>query len=188
MTLPVPGGTYRIKNVGFQEYLYATPVAIPTNNEKRIPLTWQAKTSDFLKWNGEGDWPFPYFWIVENTDQPDVFRIRNKMYQEYFYAGENIHSPDPEKREIFVSEARVFHFDDLDGEGNWQLHPWDTGFRITNRRYGELLYVARNGVGRQEGDGRTVWTWRQTVDHLETDWNDNVEVWQFEAVTELPAP
>ena len=174
MTLPVCGGTYRIKNVGFQEYLYATPVAIPADNTKRIPLTW----------TNQNDRTDAYLWVLEGTcRQPDVFRFRNKMYEEeYLYAGENRHSPDPEKREIFVSEAPVCEIDYPNWEGNWQLHPWGSGFRITNRRYGELFYVARNGVGRQEGDGRTVWTWRQTVDHLETDWSDDVEVWQFEEV------
>lgn len=138
-----------IKNVAFNEYLFAADQVYDGNN--RAIFTWRSRRGHPRKWSTTQG-----LWILEGG-QKNVYSIKNAYHQELLFASDCRYVQF--QRHVFTwrNPARFAH-----GHLHWQLEPvtGDTVY-IKNRMFDEYLYAVALTF---DPNRRDVYTWTQSLD------------------------
>lgn len=165
-------GAFKIKNVGLNEYLYASG-SLLCEPDKRVILTWKSK-----------DKPPPNhsdIWLLEHYKNDTLRRIRNKLYDELLYADESLcpeeRNNNSSMREVFTSKRDFVRSNVTTGADEWQFTKTAEGFYQIINSDGMFLYGVKEGKGLIDHFGRSVWTYEK-YDHKYT--SKDAQHWQIE--------
>lgn len=167
--------TYRIKNFGSGEYLYATRGRIASELERRIVFTWRAKVKDEELTYGAD-------WLLERSENGNLWRIRNRLYNELLYMADEDYYLDRMRRDVFTSNSSFLSTNANTIRGSlWELFESPPKVYQIVDRNGGFLYPAKDGEGRLTFFGRSVWTYNRKYGISdEDDWSKNSQYWQIE--------
>lgn len=142
-----------IKNVGFDEYLFAADNTYDENS--RPVFTWRSKREGHPR-----DWSSTQgLWILEEGSPKNVYSIKNAYRQELLYASDCRFAQY--ERQVFTwrNPTRYDH-----GHLHWQLEAASVNtFYIKNRMFDEYLYAVEDALS-FDPVRRKVHTWTQSRD------------------------
>ncbi|MFP3024204.1 MAG: ankyrin repeat domain-containing protein, partial [Wolbachia sp.] len=135
-----------IKNVKFNEDLYAVVDRLKYDDYRRNVFTWIPKTRDQQ-----------FVWEIEPYG--GSFHIKNVMFNEYLYAALDFLNYDEARRRVFTWTPQT-----KDSQFVWKIEPYGGNLRIMNVKFNEYLYAVLDCLVHDE-NRRQVFTWTpQTKD------------------------
>ncbi|QJT94912.1 ankyrin repeat domain-containing protein [Wolbachia endosymbiont of Diaphorina citri] len=135
-----------IKNVKFNEDLYAVVDSLKYDENRRNVFTWIPKTRDQQ-----------FVWEIEPYG--DSFHIKSFMFNEYLYAALDVLNYDEARRRVFTWTPQT-----KDSQFVWKIEPYYDNLHIKNVKFNEYLYAALDYLHYDE-NRRQVFTWTpQTKD------------------------